>query len=1639
MPHEDCNAVEVLVIDPLNGELGSTNNEEDQSATAAHLPNEGNGCNVNANGNFTDIKTESDAHHPIAQRPTDWDNVSVSAIAELEMMKEDIECELIEDLEKFGHLLNLEHLNSGRDNHAMRDEIEKLVSAIQEEIDDGEEDDEDYCRPPISDCNEVYDYWKITSNGLIWSPPSSKGQDQSRAHDANDAAMKVENCCDSATRRVTFKSPILENIKEDDERGIGSIDNEDSGDKYDHVEHETTEKQNKEEKEQEERADEELDNDTSPHSSFKAELSEQETNHSSANISPEVYQFSDSLASVIIAEVIQESKSRISKQEISGDMATGTRFEQRDEDNTSTPTPLSSLETVTNTPDGEDSMVTKSTAEGDPEMNSVPALAISCDATINDTANDGDDDVKELLFHSPSGEDDQMSGTEQCELSRTKSKPNTVDKECTVTSSHTCNPEQDINTSPCSSFKAELSEQEINYSSANVSADINQFSDSLASVIIAEVIDQASENESSISKQELSGDMCSEQKKKELTSAPTLLSPVEIVVNDPDGEYSKVTESAAESDVEMNSVPALGVLCKATTDDTQQMVANGEDDENDGDTKLLIYSKNGEDDQMSGTEQCELSRTKSKPNTVDKECTATSPHTCNPEQDINTSPCSSFKAELSEQETNHSSANVSADINQFSDSLASVIIAEVIDQASENESSISKQELSGDMCSEQKKKELTSAPTLLSSVKIVVNAPDGEYSKVTESAAKSDVEMNSVPALAISTTDDTQQMVANDGDNENDGDTELLTYSKSGEDDQMSGTEQCEVSRTKSKPNTVDKECTVTSPHTCNPEQDSNTLPCSSFKAELSEQETNHSSPNISAEVYQFSNSLASVIIAEVIQESKSRISKQEISGDMSIDKSSEQKKEKIASVPTLVSSTMTAPDAECSTVTKSAAMSDAEMNSVPAPNILCSTTIDDTANGGDDEEEDDTELLFYSKNGEEDQFSRAEQCELSRSKSKPDTVDKECTVTLRRIHNPDRTKVNFDDLLHGNNSTKAEKSIPEMLPMEKETPCPQKPPGKRPKTQNRQRSDNCSKEDEIWKWLSEMCTPPCVAHNQSDPSEKPPKRYGITMENDELISTDCTIMKSSTDPCASTQNRTFPPNVNGQVSGYKTNVSKVEQKRPSANKSKAVVPAEQLQEQSLAKRTSSKTKTLPVIKGSSGPTSAKPKKAGLRAKSAIGGPVLPSKVKKFNSAPAAERYAETNSSTARAISCSTTVDDTAGDQDKQDTELLLYSKSGDDEQFSRAVPCKSSMAKSKQNAVDKEYTVTFQRIRNPDRTKLNFEDLLHRNNSANESNGTNNSTKAEQLIPQKLSMGKVSPSTQTPLLKRPKTQRKRRSDNRSKEDKVWKEMSEMCTPTGVAHSQSERPATTYGIVDHKELISTEDMIRKISTYPCAATQKCASPPSINCPVLNEVQMTGNRVEQKRPSAEQRQKMSFAKLPNVNVKTPPVTEGLSGLTYRDAVSMVKSSIGGSVLPPKVKTFCTSMPLFKGYGIRVDEPSWQSIPQITWRGSEYGFAVKTDRHQSDVGRVPQPLMTPPEIFSLPKIPLTSDGQGYDATAWIRANRDTVKQIYAKHATDHRNSTSKMEWSSSDKGHEKLPEIVQPENRSLPVVPNGPYWF
>ena len=49
------------------------------------------------------------------------------------------------------------------------------------------------------------------------------------------------------------------------------------------------------------------------------------------------------------------------------------------------------------------------------------------------------------------------------------------------------------------------------------------------------------------------------------------------------------------------------------------------------------------------------------------------------------------------------------------------------------------------------------------------------------------------------------------------------------------------------------------------------------------------------------------------------------------------------------------------------------------------------------------------------DRRSRAEKLGLFTAKSKPDTLPNECRITLRRLSNPDRTRVSFEELLHAN------------------------------------------------------------------------------------------------------------------------------------------------------------------------------------------------------------------------------------------------------------------------------------------------------------------------------------------------------------------------------------------------------------------------------------------------------------------------------------------------------------------------------------------------------------------------------------------------------------------------------------------------
>lgn len=84
-----------------------------------------------------------------------------------------------------------------------------------------------------------------------------------------------------------------------------------------------------------------------------------------------------------------------------------------------------------------------------------------------------------------------------------------------------------------------------------------------------------------------------------------------------------------------------------------------------------------------------------------------------------------------------------------------------------------------------------------------------------------------------------------------------------------------------------------------------------------------------------------------------------------------------------------------------------------------------------------------------------------------------------------------------------------------------------------------------------------------------------------------------------------------------------------------------------------------------------------------------------------------------------------------------------------------------------------------------------------------------------------------------------------------------------------------------------------------------------------------------------------------------------------------------------------------------------------------MAKKASRSRSDKNHDKLPPLTQPENISLPKIPLTKDGQGHDATAWIRANCDTI--LRRKNVSDHHRNVSDHHRKNGHSNKYKLPPI------------------
>ena len=219
---------------------------------------------------------------------------------------------------------------------------------------------------------------------------------------------------------------------------------------------------------------------------------------------------------------------------------------------------------------------------------------------------------------------------------------------------------------------------------------------------------------------------------------------------------------------------------------------------------------------------------------------------------------------------------------------------------------------------------------------------------------------------------------------------------------------------------------------------------------------------------------------------------------------------------------------------------------------------------------------------------------------------------------------------------------------------------------------------------------------------------------------------------------------------------------------------------------------------------------------------------------------------------------------------------------------------------------------------------------------------------------------------------------------------------------------------------------------------------------LPSIASTGHITEERTP----------LKLPTIKSGTitgsNDTTKASHSAKQRQAVLKARSSIGGFALPSKnVIANCLEQTRADTLGM----PMGHAKPSSSEASGKLGSASmeinqnigdtalghemvlkqsttvqeipkKASRSQSDKN------LTQPETLSLPKIPFTSDGQGLDATAWIRANRDIIlRQASRKNVSDHHRKTG---HSVSD--NDKLPQIhLKRENQSLPQMLHRPPWY
>ena len=270
---------EDMAIDPINDELCTPKSKKSMATSINEsLFHEQrydfDEMNVGTFNISSNVETHDNRDH-LTSKPTDWDNVSISAIVELEMMKEDLEEGIVENLEKLGRLLNLETRHNGKDHRAMEHEIATLISVLKEEMDASDDEEDDYHR--MSDLDEEYDYWKVNSGVLIWNSP-----------------LRVDERSDVPNRKVS-QCPTLESIKEEDNGEADMDDDKDNGEDETETQNQRTDAERKEREQLKEV-------ETIPSKDVKHTMS---TEYTSQGLPTEVDEFADMLSSVIISNALQ--------------------------------------------------------------------------------------------------------------------------------------------------------------------------------------------------------------------------------------------------------------------------------------------------------------------------------------------------------------------------------------------------------------------------------------------------------------------------------------------------------------------------------------------------------------------------------------------------------------------------------------------------------------------------------------------------------------------------------------------------------------------------------------------------------------------------------------------------------------------------------------------------------------------------------------------------------------------------------------------------------------------------------------------------------------------------------------------------------------------------------------------------------------------------------------------------------------------------------------------------------------------------------------------------------------------------------------------------------------------------------------